>query len=144
MRQDLTCNPEKSCKSCLLSLPSSRQPAVILFNRPPVLLGRGAFITQPQIRAATLLLQLPAKLQLELSQRLNDIRLEQRRSRSITFHRAVGESLELVDHFIKPSRARTGRAPLASQILSFAKSLAYLGRKLSCVSPAVSATHDGI
>jgi hypothetical protein len=87
------------------------------------------------------LLQLPAQLEFELSQRFNHIRLEQRRRRRITFHLSIRKPLELVDHFIKFSRTVAGRAPIASQVLSFTKPLAYLRWKLSSVAPTISTTH---
>jgi hypothetical protein len=87
---------------------------------------------------------LPAQFELELAQRFNDIRLEQRRGRGITFHLSIRESLELLDHFIKFSAARSGRAPFASQILGFTKPLTYLRRKLSRIARAIAATHHRI
>jgi hypothetical protein len=84
-------------------------------------------------------LQLSTQLEFELSQGLNYISLEQRRRRRITFHLAIRESPELIDHLIETSGVV--RAPLASQILSFTQPLAYLSRQLTRITVTLSAAY---
>jgi hypothetical protein len=87
------------------------------------------------------LLHLPAQLELELAERLDDVGLERCGSRSIAFHAPVGESFELFDHFIEPRDIRSGCAPLTPQLLSFVEALAYLSGKLPRIAQAVSSAH---
>jgi hypothetical protein len=74
-----------------------------------------------------LLLQVTAQFELELAQWFDDCFLDVGGSCSVAFHAAVRESFELFDYFVEPASAESGRAPLASQILSFAKSFADFG-----------------
>ena len=81
---------------------------VILLNRATVFLRRGAFVSQPQICAPTLLLEVATQFELELTQRFNYCLFDVCGGCGISFHASIRESLELFDHFVEPAHAGPG------------------------------------
>ena len=74
-----------------------------------------------------MLLQVTTQFEFELTQWFDDCFLDVCGSCSVAFHAAVRESFELFDYVVKPARAESGRAPLASQVLSFAETFTHFG-----------------
>lgn len=72
-------------------------------------------------------MQVTAQFEFELAQWFDDSFLDVCGRSSVTFHAAVGHTFELFDYFVEPAGAESGCAPLASQVLSFAKPFAEFG-----------------
>src|SRR5215203_2412661 len=127
--------------SLLLPSPAAalREAAVVLFDRLAVTTRRRALVAEPQVGAAELLAQALAQLKFQLSQRVNDLRLERRGRLRLAHHAPVGHAAQLFDGPAEFS-ARRRAAQLATQILSVAQALAQLGVELARVVAAVART----
>ena len=84
------------------------------------------------------MLQGSAEFEFELPQGFDDLGFEQRRGRGVAFHRAIRETLELVDHLIETPGVDAALAPVAPQVLRFAQTFANLGGKLAVVAPVAA------
>lgn len=82
------------------------------------------------------------QFQLQLPQRLDNLRLKQRCRGRIAFHLSISQTPELFDHFIEAAGAQARRSPFAAEVLRFAKAFANLCGKLPVVAP-VATNHSG-
>ena len=123
----------------LLFLSAAGKPSIVFFHCFAIALGRSAFIAQTQVRAACLVLCLPAQLQFKLAQRVNHFRLEIGSSLGSASRTRLGHSLQFVDRLIEQSQRSAGPSHFAPQILGVAQPLAQFRIQLTIIPTTIAA-----
>ena len=98
----------------------------------------GTLIAEAQVRAAELFAQAPAQLDLQLSQRVDDLRLERGGGLRLALHAAVRDAAQLFYRAAEFPAPRRAAAQLAPQAFGVAQALAQFRCELARVVRAVA------